>query len=92
MCYKSLKKYMGRNVRGLIVRCEQEEQLVRLEDETTGSDWDLHSEFCPHKVSQLHFFLIYSTSLYEFEERFREYFCLKFFKTVNFLYFACVAV
>ena len=28
---------------------EKEEQLVKLEDET-ASDWDLHSEFCPHKV------------------------------------------
>jgi hypothetical protein len=29
---------------------EKEEQLVKLEDET-ASDWDLHSEFCPHKVA-----------------------------------------
>ena len=28
---------------------EKEEQLVKLEDET-ASDWDLHSEVCPHKV------------------------------------------
>jgi hypothetical protein len=69
---------MGRNVRGLIVRCEQEEQLVRLEDETTGSDWDLHSEFCPHKVSQLRLFHFFDKLMYSnIEERFREYFCLK---------------
>ncbi len=30
---------------------EKEAQLVKLEDETAGSDWDLHSEFCPHKVT-----------------------------------------
>ena len=30
---------------------EKEEQLVKLEDET-ASDWDLHSEFCPHKVRE----------------------------------------
>jgi hypothetical protein len=60
MCYKSVEKYMGRNVRG------QEEQLVRLEDETTGSDWDLHSEFCPHKVSQLRFFSVLMISRKDF--------------------------